>query len=86
MFFILRVSGLLLECFAYWITDMIKKCWNTTVKGLYKAFEAKIKSKGYDYLDSGATRHVFQRKNYVIKIPLSGDGIIDNIVEATVWL
>lgn len=51
----------------------------------YVAFEKAIVARGFDYIDSGAYRHTYQRGKVVIKIPRNYGGIDDNAIEARAW-
>ncbi len=48
-------------------------------------FVADLKSKGFHYVGAGSFRHVYCRKNVVIKIPRNFNGKIDNMVEAKAY-
>lgn len=51
----------------------------------YLSFKQKLKETGFRYLSCGDFRAVYRRKNYVVKVPINIDGIIDNIVEFKGW-
>jgi hypothetical protein len=55
------------------------------VEHLFQQFTAYLESLGFEYLNQGGFRKVYQRKGVVIKVPHVGDGIMDNRVEAAVW-
>lgn len=40
---------------------------------------------GFEEIDSGSFRTAFVRGNVVIKVPMSDEGLIDNMVEARGW-
>jgi len=48
-------------------------------------FSQYIQSKGFEYINFGAFRLVYARKNVVIKVPRSMDGMIDNYIEAKAY-
>lgn len=49
---------------------------------LYDGFEKYLIAKGFQYIDSGCFRNVFQRGKVVVKIPQSYCGFEDNVGEA----
>lgn len=51
----------------------------------YDNFTKHLSQIGFKRLDSGDFRSVWVRNKIVIKIPLSMDGAIDNLVEAKAW-
>jgi hypothetical protein len=58
---------------------------NYDYKDHYEAFVRRLKSIGFHYVDSGSFRHVYCRRNIVIKIPKNYNGEIDNIMEAKAY-
>jgi len=51
----------------------------------YSSFVKLLESIGFHYVGSGSFRHVYCRKNIVIKIPRNYNGEIDNIMEAKAY-
>ena len=58
---------------------------NGQVRDLYRPFSKEIENMGYEYRSNGCFRNVYHRKGYVIKIPKSTDGVVDNIMEARAY-
>lgn len=51
----------------------------------YQPFVNFIISCGFEKVDTGSFRTGYRRRNTFIKVPKSGDGVIDNVVEAIAW-
>lgn len=52
---------------------------------LYASFRDHLTSIGYEYIASGSFRYVYRRRNVIVKIPRSFDGVVDNIIEAKAY-
>lgn len=51
----------------------------------YSKFTESIGARKFTYLGAGSFREVYARRNIVIKIPMTTDGLNDNIIEARAW-
>lgn len=51
----------------------------------YLEFKQAIENVGFQFLDRGSFREVYDRGNVVIKIPQNTDGLLDNHVEARAY-
>jgi hypothetical protein len=51
----------------------------------YESFVEDLKKAGFKYLSEGSFRTAYQRGEVVIKVPVTSDGILDNMVEAKAW-
>jgi hypothetical protein len=51
----------------------------------YEQYSQYIQSKGFQYINYGTFRLIYARKNVVIKVPRSMDGMIDNYIEAKAY-
>lgn len=51
----------------------------------FENFEKKLLDAGFYDWSKGGFRRVYRRGSIVIKVPINGDGVVDNIVEALSW-
>ena len=51
----------------------------------YKDFKKYLRDLGFSYLGEGSFRVAFHQEDKVIKVPITSDGLIDNMVEARAW-
>jgi hypothetical protein len=51
----------------------------------YSNFIEYIQSLGFEYIGAGSFRRAYRRDKVVIKVPINGDGILDNKTEAAAW-
>lgn len=56
------------------------------LESFYNPFSKLLEDhKGFKYFDFGSFRSVWSNKDYVIKIPVDKDGLLDNLMEAKAW-
>lgn len=48
-------------------------------------FQSHLETKGFYRIGAGSFRRVYRRKNVVVKVPKSHDGMCDNLIEAQAW-
>lgn len=51
----------------------------------YTKFTRELLWKGFLYSGSGSFRRGYERKNLIVKVPITRDGILDNYMEAKAW-
>lgn len=59
--------------------------YNGSIFYKYTDFICEITRLGFEYVSRGSFRAGYRRHNIIIKVPINGDGLIDNIVEAVAW-
>lgn len=55
------------------------------IDSFYFSFRKELSLSGFKRISSGSFRSAYRRKNVIIKIPFSVDGVIDNMMEAKAY-
>lgn len=51
----------------------------------HESFKTHLRMNGWFFINHGSFREVFHRGNWVIKVPFTDDGALDNLMEAKAW-